>query len=588
MSDITRLDFDAIIVGGGGAGLRAALQLASGGRKVAVVSKVFPTRSHTVAAQGGMNAALGNTDGSDDWRWHMFDTVAGSDYLGDQDAIELMCEQAPQAVLELEHWGMPFTRNDDGKIYQRAFGGQTREYGKSLVHRTCAAADRTGHALLHTLFQQNVANQTHFLNEWFALDLVKTADGSIAGVTALCIETGELHFLAAKITVLATGGAGRIYRSTTNAYTCTGDGLGMVARAGLPLQDMEMWQFHPTGIAGVGVLITEGSRGEGGYLVNKDGERYMERYSPNKKDLDCRDVVSRSSMIEIREGRGCGPEGDHVLLKLDHLGADILKERLPGISELAMTFCNVDVNKAPIPVVPTAHYMMGGIPTNKYGQVLTVDKKGKDQIVPGLYAAGECACVSVHGANRLGANSLLDIVVFGRSVGMHMVDALGQGVGQANVSDDDIDAAVYRMHAWDKASGSESVADVRAEMQKVMQEDFGVFRDGDSMKRGLKRLEGVRERLQDVQLQDTSKTFNTARLEALELDNLFMNAWLTALSAEARTESRGAHARVDFPKRDDKNWHKHLLYFADGTQATREVNMQPEKVDPFPLEERKH
>lgn len=586
MTQLTQHEFDAIVIGGGGAGLRAGLQMSAGGRKVAVISKVFPTRSHTVAAQGGMNAALGNTDGHDDWRWHMYDTVVGSDYLGDQEAIEYMCEQAPQSVLELEHWGMPFTRNEDGKIYQRAFGGQTREYGKKLVHRTCAAADRTGHALLHTLFQQNVANGTKFLNEYFAVDLVKTAKGEIAGVIVLCIETGELSYIKARMTVLATGGAGKIFASTTNAYTCTGDGLGMVARAGFPLQDMEMWQFHPTGIAGVGVLITEGSRGEGGYLVNKDGERYMERYSPSLKDLACRDVVSRSSMVEMREGRGCGPKGDHVLLKLDHLGADILAERLPGISELAKTFAGVDVNKEPIPVVPTAHYMMGGIPTNKYGQALTLDANGNDQIIPGLYAAGECACVSVHGANRLGANSLLDIVVFGRAAGMHVNDALDSGVGAYDISQDDVDAAVARVYRWDQSSGSENIAAIREGMQQVMQQDFSVFREAAAMAEGKQKLLELRERLANAKLEDTSKPFNTARLEALELDNLMVVAMVSALCAEARTESRGAHARMDYPDRDDANWHKHSLAYQDDKLAYRAVNMQPTQVDPFPLKER--
>lgn len=576
--------FDAVIVGAGGAGLRASLQLAQSGKNVAVISKVFPTRSHTVSAQGGINAALGNTDGVDDWRWHMYDTVLGSDFLGDQDAIEYMCREAPATVYELEHMGLPFSRNEEGKIYQRAFGGQTKNYGGELVHRTCAAADRTGHAMLHTLYQKNVEARTNFYSEWYAIDLVKAHSGAIAGVIALCIETGEVVFLRARATVLATGGAGRIYSTTTNAYTNTGDGLGLVLRAGLPLQDIEMWQFHPTGIAGVGVLISEGTRGEGGYLVNKLGERYMERYAPHLKDLSCRDVVSRCTMIEIREGRGCGPAGDHVLLRLDHLDEKVFKERLPGITELAKTFAGVDPRKEPIPVAPTCHYMMGGIPTNIHGQVITADAQGQDQVVEGLYAAGECASVSVHGANRLGANSLLDIVVFGRAVGLHLEKA---DLALQNVSPDELEWGLERLNRWNNSpSDGEDITAIRESMQRVMQEDFGVFRAAAPMQEGLEKLTVIEERLKHAVLKDKSQVFNTARLAALELDNLMAVAKATAVSAAARKESRGAHSRVDYPDRDDKNWHKHTLYFASGKLAYRPVNMRPVEVDPIALKER--
>lgn len=579
--------FDAIIIGAGGAGQRASLQLAQSGKKVALISKVFPTRSHTVAAQGGINAALGNM-GVDDWRWHMYDTVMGSDFLGDQNAIEYMCKQAPATVIELEHMGLPFSRTQEKTIYQRAFGGQTLNFGGDLAHRTCCAADRTGHAMLHTLFQKNVEANTNFYNEWYAIDLVKSVSGGIAGVIALCIETGETVFIKSRATILATGGAGRIFHSTTNAYSCTGDGLGMALRAGLPLQDMEMWQFHPTGIAGVGVLVTEGARGEGGYLLNKNGERYMERYAPHLKDLSCRDVVSRSSMMEIREGRGAGPNGDHVLLKLDHLGAEVLESRLPGITMLAKTFAGVDPTKEPIPVAPTCHYLMGGIPTDIYGRVLTLDTNGKDQIVEGLYAAGECACVSVHGANRLGANSLLDIVVFGRAAGLHLEDALREGLPMPVVNSSDIEAASERLKRWDVSQKGEDVVDIRKEMQKVMQEDFGVFREGQTMQEGLQKIAVLRERLKKATLSDKSRVFNTARIEALELDNLMETAMASAVCAHHRTESRGGHSRVDYPERDDNNWLKHSIYFADGRLSSRAVNRRPVEMEPIQLKERDH
>lgn len=580
--------FDAVIIGAGGAGQRASLQLAASGLKVALVSKVFPTRSHTVSAQGGINAALGNM-GQDDWRWHMYDSVLGSDFLGDQDAIEYMCKEAPQTVLELEHMGLPFSRNANGTIYQRSFGGQTLNFGGDIARRTCCAADRTGHAMIHTLYQKNVEAKTHFYNEWFAIDLVKTRTGGVGGVIAMSIETGEVVFLRSKATILATGGAGRIFQSTTNARINTGDGIGMVLRAGLPVQDIEMWQFHPTGIAGCGVLVTEGVRGEGGYLLNSEGERYMERYAPHLKDLSCRDVVSRCSMTEIREGRGCGPKGDHVFLKLDHLGEDVIQQRLPGIRELARTFAGVDPIKNPIPVVPTCHYMMGGIPTNIYGQALSVDHNGQDQIIPGLYAAGECACVSVHGANRLGANSLLDIVVFGRASGLHVEEALQRGdLSEPNVSQEDIDFALSRYYRWQDSQEGESPFELRAEMQKIMQEDFGVFRNGADMLSGLNKLKEMGERIKRAHLKDKSKAFNTMCVESLELDNLYVTALATATMAEARKESRGAHARVDFPDRDDENWFKHSIYFADGQIKSRAVNMKPNEVDTIDLQERGH
>ncbi|MAZ69901.1 MAG: succinate dehydrogenase flavoprotein subunit [Porticoccus sp.] len=583
MSSVRTISFDGVIVGGGGAGMRAALQLAQSGYKTAVISKVFPTRSHTVSAQGGITCAIASDDPSDDWRWHMYDTVKGSDYIGDQEAIEYMCSVGPEAVFELEHMGLPFSRTEEGRIYQRPFGGQSKNFGEGgQAARTCAAADRTGHALLHTLYQNNIKNNTVFFNEWFAVDLVKNADNAVVGVIAINIETGETVYVKSKATVLATGGAGRIYASTTNAHINTGDGVGMALRAGFPVQDIEMWQFHPTGIAGAGTLVTEGCRGEGGYLINKDGERFMERYAPNAKDLAGRDVVARSMVLEILEGRGCGEKGDHVLLKLDHLGEEILESRLPGICELSRTFAHVDPVKEPIPVVPTCHYMMGGVPTNVSGQALTLDADGNDRVIDGLYACGEVACVSVHGANRLGGNSLLDLVVFGRSSGLFIEQALREGIDLKEATDADIDAAMSGINRINNSTEGETTAELRAELQSIMQNYFGVFRRGDYMQEGIEKLKALRPRIENVRLDDKSNAFNTARIEALELQNLLEVAEATAITAEVRTESRGAHAREDFTERDDANWLCHSVYFPETKEVgKRGVNFAPKTMEAF-------
>jgi succinate dehydrogenase / fumarate reductase flavoprotein subunit len=568
--------FDAVIVGAGGAGMRASLQLAEAGFKVAVLSKVFPTRSHTVAAQGGIGAALGNM-GEDSWMWHMYDTIKGSDWLGDQDAIEFLCREAPKVVIELEHFGMPFDRNADGTVYQRPFGGHMQNFGAGpAVQRSCCAADRTGHAMLHTLYQRNVRANTHFFVEWMALDLVRDSSGQVLGVTAMEMETGEVSIMHARAVLFATGGAGRIYSASTNAFINTGDGLGMAARAGIPLEDMEFWQFHPTGVAGAGILITEGVRGEGGYLLNKNGERFMERYAPNAKDLASRDVVSRAMATEIKEGRGCGPDGDYVLLKLDHLGVDLIEGKLPGIREIAKKFANVDPVKDPIPVVPTAHYQMGGIPTNYRGEVVAPHAGNPEAVVAGFYAAGECACASVHGANRLGTNSLTDLLVFGKASGDTMIRFLKENPGHKDLPKDAADRTSARLSRLDAQKEGESVHEVGAEMRRVMQAHCGVFRFPDMLTEGVKKIMAAVQRAQRTEIRDKSKVFNTARVEALELDNLIEVAVATMVSAEARTESRGAHDRADHHQRDDANWLKHTLWYKEGNRLDyKPVHMKP-------------
>jgi succinate dehydrogenase / fumarate reductase flavoprotein subunit len=588
-SSIPKRKFDVVIVGAGGSGMRASLQLSRAGLNVAVLSKVFPTRSHTVAAQGGIGASLGNMS-EDNWHYHFYDTVKGSDWLGDQDAIEFMCREAPKVVYELEHLGMPFDRNADGTIYQRPFGGHTANYGEKPVQRACAAADRTGHAMLHTLYQQNVKARTNFFVEWMALDLIRDAAGDVVGVTALEMETGEVHILEAKITLMATGGAGRIFAASTNAFINTGDGMGMAARAGVPLEDMEFWQFHPTGVAGAGVLLTEGCRGEGAILRNGNGERFMERYAPTLKDLAPRDFVSRCMDQEIKEGRGCGPNKDYVVLDMTHLGAETIMKRLPSVYEIGHNFANVDITKEPIPVVPTIHYQMGGIPSNIHGQVVAPKNGNPNAIVNGLYAVGECACVSVHGANRLGTNSLLDLLVFGRAAGNHIVDSDIKKQSHKSLPADAADLTLGRLNKYQASTGGEYAQDVANDIRATMQRYAGVFRTQATMDEGVVEIKKIAERVKGIHLADKSNVFNTARIEALEVENLIEVALATMVSAASRRESRGAHTVDDYPNtaefpngRNDKVWLKHSLWYSEGNRMDyKPVNLKPLTVESVP------
>ena len=589
LGSLPRRKFDVVIVGAGGSGMRASLQLALAGLNVAVLSKVFPTRSHTVAAQGGIGASLGNMS-EDNWHFHFYDTIKGGDWLGDQDAIEFMCREAPKVVYELEHFGMPFDRNPDGTIYQRPFGGHTANYGEKPVQRACAAADRTGHAMLHTLYQQNVKAHTNFFVEWMALDLLRDADGDVLGVSALEMETGDIHILEAKTTMLATGGAGRIFAASTNAFINTGDGLGMAARAGIPLEDMEFWQFHPTGVYGAGVLLTEGCRGEGAILRNSDGERFMERYAPTLKDLAPRDFVSRSMDQEIKEGRGCGPDKDYIHLDMTHLGKDTIAKRLPSVLEIGHNFANVDINKEPIPVVPTIHYQMGGIPTNVHGQVVVPKNGNPNTVVNGLYAVGECSCVSVHGANRLGTNSLLDLLVFGRAAGNHIVEFTRTAKAHKPLPDDAVDQTMARLARLEGSTSGEYSQDVANDIRKSMQFHAGVFRTSKTLEEGITQIAELRQRVNGLALKDKSKVFNTARVEALEVENLIEVAQATIVSAAARKETRGAHSVDDFgdtPEhplgRNDEDWLKHTLWYAEGNRIEyKPVQLKPLSVESVP------